>query len=997
PPSIKEGTKWLNVSVNGAIQIKCETFGDKPINVSWWKEEKLITTSTRFQIKETTTESGVLSLLNITTAIRDDNGNFSCVAENNFGKNTYTYEVIVKEKPDSPADLRVDATGSRYVELSWKKSYSGKDSVKKYIIQYKEAQNSWNDAITMETVNGEPTNSIVSHLQPATHYVFRLFAENSVGRSDSSPILRVTTNEDVPSGPPLHVQVESVNTETFKVMWKPPEEKFWNGKLQGYNVGYKEVDTEYPYLFKTLLTPEPHIVDNFVQISGLKQFTKYAVVVQAYNAQGTGPQSEPVVVMTSEGAPSLPPVDLRCTTLTSQSIHVTWTAPSMDSINGILRGYKVVYKPASDWFDDLAESFNITLPTSMTLSRLEKFSNYSIQVLAMTKAGDGPRSNAVFCKTQDDVPGSPTDIKAVATSDDSVIVAWKSPDHPNGIIRSYTIYWKSAENAKEAGSHTVPVRDQSYEVTKLKKGNKYEFWATASTMAGEGSPSRSVVQIPNGPTVPAKVVSFEDKIISPWKSDTDLPCHSVGIPEPTKKWLLKGKMIDPFSQDKITADGSLSLKNLQEEDAGDYTCVVKNDYGEDKITYTIIVLAPPSAPVVEIITISSNVIEVQWKTPLSKMSRIKGYALNMRRDGTDWKEINLGADVRSYRLNNLDCGTRYEIYMTAFNKIGMGEQSEILSVATNGSVPASPMKSDLVEESSTSVSLYLNTWKSNGCPIHYFTVEYSLKSSVDWVSVANNVKPEQRRLVIPNLKPGTWYNLRMNAHNSAGTSIAKYEFATLTLTGATVLPDLMADSSNEQLDGIWAYLNFYILVPIGCTILILFFILGVACFYVRTRNGTSSNKGTRVSNSEMKKGDSSESFSYLQRSSLNKKHRHLKRDSANLAPYATLQLANQRPSTSHASSSRDSSAPPPLPPPRNEAYNSGAHHRHHRRPVSQNPPPFFQLPPPPHMPLPPVPPEFMAHPGASETTFMFPNMHGDGGMSSFPPQYPHEAMKPCFK
>lgn len=55
---------------------------------------------------------------------------------------------------------------------------------------------SWDDAVTMETVNGDPTNSIVANLHPATHYLFRLFAENELGRSKPSQVLRVSTNED---------------------------------------------------------------------------------------------------------------------------------------------------------------------------------------------------------------------------------------------------------------------------------------------------------------------------------------------------------------------------------------------------------------------------------------------------------------------------------------------------------------------------------------------------------------------------------------------------------------------------------------------------------------------------------------------------------------------------------------------------------------------------------------------------------------------------------
>lgn len=83
--------------------------------------------------------------------------------------------------------------------------------------------------------------------------------------------------------------------------WKPPEEKTWNGKILGYYIGYKEVDTEDPFLYKTLVQSGLNTNDLNVQISGLKQFTKYAVTVQSFNGQGKGPESEPVIMMTSEG------------------------------------------------------------------------------------------------------------------------------------------------------------------------------------------------------------------------------------------------------------------------------------------------------------------------------------------------------------------------------------------------------------------------------------------------------------------------------------------------------------------------------------------------------------------------------------------------------------------------------------------------------------------------------------------------------------------------
>lgn len=60
------------------------------------------------------------------------------------------------------------------------------------------------------------------------------------------------------------------------------------------------------------------------------------------------------------------------------------------------------------------------------------------------------------------------------------------------------------------------------------------------------------------------------------------------------------------------------------------------------------------------------------------------------------------------------------------------------------------------------------------------------RGNQDWTLVSNSVKPGGNFVVL-DLSPATWYNLRVTAHNNAGSTVAEYEFATLTLTGGTVV------------------------------------------------------------------------------------------------------------------------------------------------------------------------------------------------------------------
>lgn len=83
--------------------------------------------------------------------------------------------------------------------------------------------------------------------------------------------------------------------------------------------------------------------------------------------------------------------------------------------------------------------------------------------------------------------------------------------------------------------------------------------------------------------------------------------------------------------------------------------------------------------------------------------------------------------------------------------------------------------------------LNLHSWKTGGCPISFFVVQYKSKTQREWVLVSSNLDPRHEEFVITGLTPATWYNLLMSAHNEAGATEAEYVFATLTLAGGNLM------------------------------------------------------------------------------------------------------------------------------------------------------------------------------------------------------------------
>lgn len=58
--------------------------------------------------------------------------------------------------------------------------------------------------------------------------------------------------------------------------------------------------------------------------------------------------------------------------------------------------------------------------------------------------------------------------------------------------------------------------------------------------------------------------------------------------------------------------------------------------------------------------------------------------MTYKRDFSEWEEIEIDKNDEVITLENLRCGTLYHLYMTAYNKVGAGEPSQIVQVATKG-------------------------------------------------------------------------------------------------------------------------------------------------------------------------------------------------------------------------------------------------------------------------------------------------------------------------
>ncbi|XP_014913837.1 Down syndrome cell adhesion molecule-like protein 1 homolog isoform X1 [Poecilia latipinna] len=821
-------------------ELNCTARGEWPIIIRWERGDTVIDPerNPRYSITTSPNEKTdeVLSTLKLKPAEREDSVFFSCHAINSYGEGRGLIQLTVQEPPDPP-ELEVREVKDRSMNLRWTQRFDGNSVITSYDIEYKNKTDTWE--LKHATRNISPTNNQANivDLHPASVYSIRMFSYNAIGKSEASKELTISTEEAQPDGPPMDVVLQPVTSQSIRVTWKAPRKELQNGVIRGYQIGYREngpgSNGQYSIVeMKATGDSEVYTLDN------LKKFAQYGVVVQAFNRAGTGPSSSEINATTLEDVPSQPPQNVRAISVTSDEAVINWAEPPRMTLHGVLKGYRVVFWavfPDGEW----GEMQNITTTKEQVeLKGLEKFTNYSIQVLAFTQAGDGVRSNVLYIQTREDYPGPPAGIKAVPSSASSVVISWLPPHKPNGIIRKYTIYCSSSGSGQPLPSeYEANPELLLYRITHLNHRQQYLIWAAAVTTAGRGNISDKVTVEPAA-KAPAKILSFGGTVTTPWMKEVRLPCSSVGEPTPTIKWTKDSEdTAIPVSLDGqrlILANGTLVLRSVKAEDSGYYTCTATNTLGFDTIIVNLLVQVPPDQPRLTVSTTSTSSITLAWIPGDNGGSSIRGFVLQYSVDNTEeWKDVFISSSERSFKLENLRCGTWYKVKLAAKNSVGAGRISEIIEAKTHGREPQFNKDQPIFTYvNSTHARLNLQGWASGGCPITSMTLEFRPKGMWTWQHVRTNATSD---VFLAELREGTWYELKMKACNSAGCGNQSSQFSTPNYDGSTIPPIKSPLEKNDDVKKLFS---------IGCPVILV--TLGVALLFVAIRKKRKEKRLKRL-------------------------------------------------------------------------------------------------------------------------------------------------------
>lgn len=156
------------------------------------------------------------------------------------------------------------------------------------------------------------------------------------------------------------------------------------------------VDNQRIYLNGTLRTTVVNGTQEFTTISGLNPLTSYTWTIDAYNSTtGLASPKSSGYTMTTTGtvvtnAPNAPTISaVKNPSSPSDSINVSWSAPTVDGTHSAATGYRV-YVNGTQNGSDIAGG-----TTTYTINSLNPSSTYAITVKAFNASGASAASNSI--------------------------------------------------------------------------------------------------------------------------------------------------------------------------------------------------------------------------------------------------------------------------------------------------------------------------------------------------------------------------------------------------------------------------------------------------------------------------------------------------------------------------------------------------------------------------------------------------------------------------
>ncbi|XP_029702398.1 immunoglobulin superfamily DCC subclass member 4 isoform X2 [Takifugu rubripes] len=400
---------------------------------------------------------------------------------------------MMEDVPSAPPQLAIASSSPTEIRLMWHPlpSERSRGTVTHYRIEYSTMEQ---DSVFSVEVGGNETQFTLSELEPNQLYRVRIAAGTGIGFGVPSDWVQHQTlarydhsDHSILIFAPTELKVRA-HMNTLNVTWQPSPN---HTLASGYKLSYREVDAAESAKTHTVRLRKKA---RYHLLTGMVPNRQYEVKVWAFSKQVDGAvavwkgRTEKAHVRPSPlpMPPPLPPGSIQAMANSSTSIWLRWEKPRFSNVRII--NYTVRCSPAGTTNASLV-SYHTSAAQEILLGALKPFTRYELAVQSNGVDVVGPFSDTVEEATLSDRPSTPPEeLQLNALDSSSVLVSWRPPLEPNGIIISYWILYSGNlsqpdhlwEKLSQEGSIT------SVEVQGLSSGSHYFFKLGAATEVGPG-------------------------------------------------------------------------------------------------------------------------------------------------------------------------------------------------------------------------------------------------------------------------------------------------------------------------------------------------------------------------------------------------------------------------------------------------------------------------------------------------------------------------------
>ncbi|XP_069804832.1 neural cell adhesion molecule 1 isoform X1 [Dendropsophus ebraccatus] len=373
-------------------------------------------------------------------------------------------------------------------------------------------------------------------------------------------------------------------------------------------------------------------------------------------------------------------------------------------------------------------------------------------------------------------------VNATASMGESVTVSCEADGFPEPEIS-----WTKRGETIEDGDDKYSFSDDMSEMTihGIEKDDEAEYNCIAENKAGD-SEAIILLKVYAKP----KITYVENKTAVELDNEITLTCEASGDPLPSITWRTATRNI---SEEDKTLDGrievqghirmsSLTLKDIQYTDAGEYFCVASNTIGQDtQAMYFEVQYAPKIKGPVVIYTWEGNPVNITCEVlayPTAKVSWLRDGQLLPSSNSSNIKIYN--TQFASSLEINPDSESDFGNYnCTAVNSVGQ-ESSEFILVQAE--TPSSPTIVRVESYSSTAMVEFEEPDSTGGVPILKYKAEWKPTGAETWQTSNFSAQDEssESSITIGGLRPETSYVVRLSAINGKGIGDASRTFSFVT-------------------------------------------------------------------------------------------------------------------------------------------------------------------------------------------------------------------------